>query len=63
LILDTFFAIKDTEYNYQQKLNWLIKNPAYILFKWIGYYRALHYKNISNINKYSLEKSKSEKLN
>lgn len=48
---------KDKQLSFTEKLKWSLINPLFIFQKWVGYYQAIHLKNQSDANKYSLEHS------
>ena len=61
ILVSTSRIVRDRDYNFGQKLKWLLVNPAYAWTKWVNIHRAL---NISlddekKIEKYSLEASRA----
>ncbi|BDU11228.1 hypothetical protein AINA4_11490 [Aurantimicrobium sp. INA4] len=61
ILVSTSRIVRDRDYNFGQKLKWLLVNPAYAWTKWVNIHRAL---NISledekKIAKYSLEASRA----
>jgi len=61
IIIDSITIIINPEYNFKNKLHWLIFNPIYLINKWIGYYQAMRTTlgDSQKIKKYSLEKNKN----
>ncbi|AXE54880.1 glycosyltransferase family 2 protein [Aurantimicrobium sp. MWH-Uga1] len=61
ILVSTSRIVRDRDYNFVQKLKWLLVNPAYAWTKWVNIHRAL---NISledekKIAKYSLEAARA----
>ena len=61
ILVSTSRIVRDCDYNFGQKLKWLLVTPAYAWTKWVNIHRAL---NISlddekKIAKYSLEASRA----